>query len=149
MKRIRTNPIRRSPRRGATLIDVATGSMLLAVLLIPSIGLISESQSMHRRLANHDTVLFEAEQLIESTKVALSEPAAFDAAYASPLDVPGTIAVSDGPDLNSRVRVAADGTVPGAKLLTVIVDVWHDIDGDLRVSVGEPSQSLRTQWAWP
>jgi hypothetical protein len=149
MKRKHLNPTRRSRRHGATLIDVATGSMLLAVLLIPSIHLITQSQSMHRRLAIHDTVLFEAEQLIESTKVSLSEPTAFDAVFASPVDVSGTIPVSDGPDLNSRVRVAADATVPGARLVTVVVDVWHDLDGDLRVSAGEPSESLRTQWASP
>jgi hypothetical protein len=149
MKRIHMNPTKRWRRRGATLIDVATGSMLLAVLLIPSIHLISESHSMHARLAHHDIVLFEAEQLIESTKVSLSEPTAFDAAYASGVDVAGTITVSDGPDLNSRVRVAADPGVPGARLLTIVVDVWHDIDGDLRVSPGEPNQSLRTQWASP
>ena len=146
---IQRNNMKRSPRRGASLIDVAAGSMLLAVLLIPSIHLIGESQSSHRRLDNRDIILYEADQLVESTRVALSEPAAFAAALATPADVVGAIAVSDGPDLTSRVRVAADTSLPTARLLSIVVDVWHDVDGDSRMDADEVSQTLRTQWAEP
>lgn len=149
MKRTQLRTTRRSQRRGATLIDVATGSMLLAVLLIPSIHLIGESQSSHRRLENRDIIVFEAEQLVESMRVALSEPTAFDAAFVTPIDVFGTIAVTDGPVLTSRVRVAADGSLPTTRLLTIVVDVWHDTDGDARLGANEVSESLRTQWAAP
>jgi hypothetical protein len=140
---------RRGDRNGATLIDVATGSMLLAVLLIPSMRLISDSQSSSRRLHNRDTALFEAEQLIESTKVALAEPTAFDAALLTPIDATSTVTVSDGPDLTSRVRVAADASLPTAKLLSIVVDVWIDTDGDSRLDTSELSETLRTQWAGP
>lgn len=140
---------KRSSRRGATLIDVATGSMLLAVLLIPSVHLITESQSSQRRLAKRDIIDFEAEKLIESTKVALSDTAAFNAALASSVDVTGALTVSDGPDLTSRVRVSADTSASPAQLLTIVVDVWHDSNGNNLMDSGETGESLRTQWAAP
>ena len=140
---------RRSARNGATLIDVATGSMLLAVLLIPSMRLISDSQSSTRRLHNRDIILFEAEQLIESSKVSLAEPVVFNAAFASPTDTTGRIPVTDGPDLTRRLRVAADRTIPTARLLNITVDVWVDSNGNLRMDADELSETLRTQWAAP
>ena len=140
---------RRPARRGATLIDVAAGSMLLAVLLIPSMRLISDSQSSSRRLHNRDTVLYEAEQLIEASKMALAETAAFNAAWSSPSDTTGRISVSDGPDLTSRLRISADTTMPTARLLNITVDVWIDSNGNLRLDANELSESLRTQWASP
>lgn len=150
MKRpAKSNCVRCPARNGATLIDVATGSMLLAVLLIPSIRLISDSQSCTQRLHNRDTMLFEAERLIESTKVALSEPAVFDAAIATPTDTTSTITVSDGPRLSGRVRVTADASLSSARLLTIIADVWIDADSDSQMDADELSETLRTQWAAP
>ena len=146
---VKRNTFNGRRRRGASLIDVATGSMLLAVLLIPSIHLIGESQSSHRRLDNRDIILYEAEQLVESTRVGLSEPAAFNAALAAPIDVTGTITVSDGPDLTSRVRIARDAGLPTARLLSIVVDVWYDADGNSLMGSGELSETLRTQWAAP
>ena len=70
-------------RRGATLLDVAAGSMLLAVMLIPSAHLISQSQSCNARLAIRQTMLFEAENQLEATKIALSNALAFDLAWAT------------------------------------------------------------------
>ena len=149
MASLRFNRSNASNRRGATLVDVATGSMLLAVLLIPSIHVIGESQSCQRRLDQRDIMIYEAEQLIETTRIALSEPDTFDAAWATPVDVVRTISVSDGPDLVSRVRVAADSSLPTSPLLSIVIDVWRDLDGNRRMGNMEPSQSLRTQWAAP
>ncbi len=149
MKHQQSIHTRRSRRAGATLIDVATGSMLLAVLLIPSIHLIGESRSVHRRLVNRDTMLFEAQQLVERTKVSLSEQAAFDAAFAMPVDVRGSIPVVDGPDLTSRVRLSADSGLPTARLLSIVVDVWYDSNRDSQLDANETSETLRTQWASP
>ena len=123
--------------------------MLLAVLLIPSMRLISDSQSSSRRLHNRDTILFEAERLVESTRIALAEPTVFDSAMATPTDVTGTVSVSDGPDLTSRVRVTADASLPTARLLSIVVDVWIDTNGNSRLDTSELSETLRTQWAAP
>ena len=136
-------------RKGATLLDVATGSMLLAVLLIPSIHLIGEARSVHHRLDLHDAIVFEATELIESTRVAYSDPAAFQDVFVASLDRSQTIPISDGPDLLGRVRVEADKSLPGATLLEIIVDVWHDADSDARMGSTEARQTLRTQWASP
>lgn len=140
-------PHRLHQRQGATLIDVAVGSMLLSVLLIPSVHLVSESQSSRQRLTNRNTMLFEAEQLLEKTRVALSDAPAFAAASSRPIDQLGTIVVSDGPDIRSRLRVQADTAVPN--LVSINVDLWIDSNGDSRLSAGELSESLRTQWAAP
>ena len=94
-------------------------------------------------------MLFEAERLIESTRVAMAEPTVFDAALATPIDTTSTVTVSDGPELTSRVRVAADASLPTARLLSIVVDVWIDTDGDSRLDNSELSETLRTQWAGP
>ncbi|MFK8112667.1 MAG: hypothetical protein AB8B91_10705 [Rubripirellula sp.] len=139
----------RRSRTGATLIDVAVGSMLLSVLLIPSIHLMSESRTHNRRFADRDVLLYEAEQLLEVTKVSLSEPTAFDAAYSTTTDAVGKIPITDGSTLTSRIRVSADTSLPAARLLTITADVWIDTDANSRITAGELSQTLRTQWAAP
>lgn len=142
-------PRRPRVRQGATLLDVAVGSMLLAVLLIPSIHLVGEARSSQRRLDRRETMLFEAQELLEAAKIGLSETADFDAAYQNPVDSTGTINVSDGPDLASRLRIMADPSVAGAEIVTILVDVWDDQDGDSIRDANEPGQSLRTQWSAP
>ncbi len=151
MKRL-NHPIairRRHARDGATLIDVATGSMLLAVLLIPSIHLISEARSVGHRLDLQDAALFEATNLIESVRIAHSDPTAFQTVYSTPLDRRQIIVIPDGPDLLGRVRIEADKSLPTSPLLSIVVDVWHDADGDSQMGSTEVSQTLRTQWASP
>ena len=142
---------RRQPdRRGATLLDVAAGSMLLAVILIPSAHLIGQSQSCNARLTNRQTMLFEAENRLEATKIALASQAAFDLAWATPSDTQAPITVPDGPDLNSRTRVFADMTIPTpTRLLTIEIGVWQDVDGDNNLDADEPAETIRTQWASP
>lgn len=94
-------------------------------------------------------MMFEAERLLESTKVALSSAAAFDAAMSSTADTTQNLVITDGPDLAGRIRIAADTSVAPAQLLTIVVDVWRDTDGDGRYSSNEPGETLRTQWASP
>jgi hypothetical protein len=141
---------RKTYRSGATLLDVAAGSMLLAVILIPSAHLIGQSQSCNARLANRQTMLFEAENRLEATKIALSSPAAFNTAWATPADTRTQITIADGPDLNSRTRIYADSTIPApARLVTIEIDIWQDIDGDNNMDATEPTETIRTQWASP
>ncbi len=141
--------MKRKAKKGATLIDVAAGSMLLAVLLIPSVHLIGESRKSNHRLHRREAMLYQADQVMESTKVALGDPTAFAAALATPVDSSAAVTTSDIPDLHTRVRVAADPTVAPAQLLTIQVDLWQDQDGDAAFDRGEPIETLRTQWAAP
>jgi hypothetical protein len=140
---------KRHARAGATLLDVATGSMLLAVLLIPSVHLIGESRSSNRRLANQDILVYEAQQLLESSKVLFSESTAFSDAMTRGADVVSGRTINDGPDVITRVRANADATLPSAQLLTIQADVWIDTNRDGRMQSSEASHSLRTQWASP
>lgn len=137
------------PRRGATLLDVAIGSMLLALLLIPSVKLIGESRASRARLKIRDAVVFEAEQLVERTKISLSEPSEFDSAYNSGTDTQGDIWIGDGPRLRRRVRVGPDPTFKQERLVTIIVDVWHDENRNRVMDANEIGETLRTQWAAP
>lgn len=136
-------------RRGATLIDVAIGSMLLSVILIPAVRMVGKSQSANRRLANREIMLYEAEQVIENLKVNLSEPTNFAASLTNPIDDTRRIPISDGPDLVRRSRVSTDTTMPSARLVTIIVDVWYDIDTDGVFDAGEQGETLQTQWSAP
>ncbi len=136
-------------RVGATLIDVAIGSMLLTVLLIPAVHMVGKSQSANRRLTNRAIMLYESEQAIENLKVVLSEPLAFDSAMNTPIDDIRVIPVSDGPDLVGRRRVAADPTMPTAQLVTIVSDVWYDADKDAVFDADEQGETLHTQWSAP
>jgi hypothetical protein len=140
-------PARR--RRGTTLIDVAVGSMLLAVLLVPSVHLIGKSRASNHRLATRDAILYEADRLLESTKTTLGEPTAFNTVLATPSDITQLVPLGDVPNLASRIRVAADPSLPSVELLTILVDVWQDSNGNGSMDSDEPSESLRTQWASP
>ena len=145
------NPSRSFARRrtGATLLDVATGSMLLAVLLIPSVHLIGESRSSNRRLQARDAILFEADQLVETAKASLSDPSVFDQVYARPLDRTQAVAASDVPNLMGRIRISADGTITTQRILTINVQVWQDKNRSGSPDADEPGETLRTQWAEP
>ena len=152
----RSNPIRRAcrdcgarRRRGATLIDVAVGSMLLAVLLIPSVHMMGKSKSSNHRLTIRDALVFEADQLLENVKISLADDASFDAAVRLPTDRSAAMTISDVPHAMSRVRVSADPSVAPTPLLTLVVDVWQDADRDGNLDSGEPVETLRTQWASP
>jgi hypothetical protein len=131
------------------LIDVAVGSMLLAVLLIPSVHMMGKSKSSNHRLAIRDALVFEADQLLENVKIALADNSAFDAAVLVPTDRSTPMAISDVPHAMSRVRVSTDPSVAPSPLLTIIVAVWQDTDRDGNFDSGEPAESLRTQWASP
>ncbi len=136
-------------RTGATLIDVATGSMILAVLLIPSVHLIGKAKSSNRRVTTRDALLYAGDNSMESVKAALADPAAFAAAYGTTTDRVQSILVADVPDCASRLRIAADGSVAPAQLLTIVVDVWQDLNRNGLIDADEPSETLRTQQASP
>ena len=136
-------------RRGATLIDVAVGSMLLTVLLIPAIHMIGKSQSSQRRLVNREIMVYQADQMLENVKVQLADPTAFDAAMLTPIDTTRLISIPDGPDLNSRLRVAADTSIAGARLVTIVADVWYDENVNAVFDSVEQGESLQTQWGSP
>jgi hypothetical protein len=142
-------PHRCLQRRGATLLDVALGSMLLSLLLIPAVKLIGESRSSRARLQLRDTILFEAENLVERTKISHSESSVFDAAYRSGSDTQAILRPANSPPLRQRVRVSADQTIKNEPLVEILVDVWQDVNGNRRMDAEEPAESLRTQWSAP
>lgn len=139
-------------RRGATLIDVAAGSMLLAIILIPSARLLRENESMHRSMQARETMLFEAEQLIEQARIDTAETGAFQSALnrSRPMLRDVKLDSSDGPELRGQVTTFRDPTVgTSVPLLTIDCTVWQDKNNNGRLDVGEPAESLRTQRAQP
>ncbi|KAA1259998.1 hypothetical protein LF1_25360 [Rubripirellula obstinata] len=136
-------------RRGATMIDVIAGSMIMSALLIPSAHLINESRSNTHRLNVRQSLLDDAEQVIEATKIGLSEPIAFSKAYSGGIDTVNKHTTAYGPFSVARTRVTPDKSILPAELVTIVVDVWHDDDSDGRLDTGEASATLRTQFAAP
>jgi hypothetical protein len=143
------NRLLRRNRRAATLMDVVAGSMIMSTLLIPAAHLINESRSNTHRLKVRQSLLDDAEQVIEATKISLSEPLAFGTAFGSGIDTVNKHATAYGAFSIVRTRVEADTSVLPAQLLTIVVDAWHDDDGDARLDAGEASATLRTQFAAP
>ncbi|GAA5505334.1 hypothetical protein [Novipirellula caenicola] len=150
MMRIERKP-QAKPRRGATLLDVATGSMLLSVLLIPSLHLLTRSQKMHRRLKLHESMLFEADQLLRQRKILLSDQVAFAKAWARPMSTAerSTIVTEDGQQLAASVLVQRDSTSKSSKLLTIATQVWQDRNRNGRVDEDEPVEQLQSHWGEP
>lgn len=135
-------------RIGGTLIDVAVGSMLLSLLLIPSMQLISKSQMINLRLDDREAMLFEAEQVLEMTKIRLSDPATFGETYNRPIDDVSRRSVNGTSQYLVRLQVYPDRSL-ASELLTIEVSLWRDTDRDGRLDATETSESLRTQWASP
>ncbi|TWU55799.1 hypothetical protein [Rubripirellula reticaptiva] len=136
-------------RRGASLIDVAIGSMLLSLLLIPSVRWIGQSQTINQRVEDRDAMLFEAEQLIETLTVKMSEPSAFDDAFNRPMDSVTKVQTPGGKIYLARYQVGPDKTLPSSKLLTLTVTVWRDTDSDGNLDTNEVTETLQTQVAAP
>ncbi len=140
---------RRSQRVAATLIDVAIGSMMLSLLLIPSVRWIGHSQTLNQRVEDRDAMLFEAERLIESLVVKMSEPAAFADAYDRPSDTVIKTISPGGKLFLARYQVAPDLTIPSAKLMSISVTLWRDSDRDGSLDADELTETLQTQLAGP
>ena len=121
----------------------------MSVLLIPSIHLVSQSKQNHRRLQLREAMLFEADQLIEQSKIALADPTYFGKAMASPsgLIESHKIDIGDGPVCLGQITLLRDRSLPLSALLSVEVVVWHDRNGNERVDAGEPNEHVRTQVA--
>lgn len=140
-------------RRGSTLIEVAIGSMMMALLIVPAMRAMNDSDRLRRRHESHDVMLFTAEEKLEQEKVALSSSAYFANAVASSsgIDRIERIDVPNGADLICRTRIVADnsvGNVP-AQLVTITVDVWNDANGDRLLNTTESHETIQTQWASP
>ncbi|TWU34930.1 hypothetical protein [Novipirellula artificiosorum] len=138
-------------RPGTTLLDVAIGSMMLSVILIPSLHLMSRSQKNNRRLKLHQTLLFEADQLVEQTKIALSDSNEFDRVWRSPFanETLTKIDLGDGPVVLGSVRIQRNSDVISNGLVDIDATVWFDANSNGRVDSGEPVEQARTQWAAP
>ncbi|MEM9585636.1 MAG: hypothetical protein AAGA03_00020 [Planctomycetota bacterium] len=130
-------------------MDVALGSMLLALLLVPATRVLRESRTLAHRLDVRESLLFQAERTIEATKVTLSEPAAFASALSGAVTIqpnPG----AEYPGVQSQITLTVDRSVPGStNLITINVQTWQDVDGDNRIDQDEPVEQLRTQWGPP
>ncbi len=140
-------------RRGSTLIEVAIGSMIMAMLIVPAMHAMNDSDGLRRRHESHDMMLFTAEEKLEQEKVALSSTAYFATAVAtlSGIDRLEKIVVPNGADLLCRTRILEDksvGTAP-AHLVTITVDVWKDANGDKILNATESYETMQTQWASP
>lgn len=148
--RLKFNRFRRANhRRGATLIDVAIGSMLLSLLLIPVVKMMGQSQTLTARLNDRDAMLFEAEQLVETLKLNLSESSQFDLAHSRGIDQVSRVATSSGKTFITRSQAYADTTLTSSPLISIDVTVWIDANRNGAVDAVETSEMLRTQMARP
>ncbi len=142
----------RKTRLGMSLLDVAIGSFLLAMILIPSARLLRHHDRLQRNRQWQETILFETEQLIERAKIDTADPARFAAARNRARPTVQTVKLhpGDGPPLVGRLTLSADTTVaPSVPLLTIDCTVWHDRNGNGRPDSDEPSETLRTQRSQP
>lgn len=136
-------------RRGTTLMDVIAGSVIMSSLLIPSAHLINQSRANAHRLDARQALLSDAEEVIEATKISLSEPAVFSAAHTGGIDTVNKHETTFGSFSVVRTRIDADRSVLPARLVTIMVEAWYDDDLDGQLDASETSATLRTQFAAP
>lgn len=130
-------------RRGATLVDVAAGAAVLSLVLLPGLRLIGDASSLSRRVIQQDALLFEANRVLEDTKIRLCDPAFFDGLHPVQ-DV--AVTGSEFPNLRARSTITSSGIVD---LLTIEVLAYQDANRNGRFDSGESSEQLRTQWCRP
>jgi hypothetical protein len=130
-------------------MDVIAGSIIMSSLLIPSAHLINQSRASAHRLDVRQALLSDAEEVIETAKISLSEPAAFSAAHASGIDTVNKHETTFGSFSVVRTQITADRSVLPARLVTIMVEAWYDDDRDGRLDATETSAALRTQFAAP
>lgn len=136
-------------RRGTTLLEVAIGSAMMALLIVPGLHLLSESESLQRRHRIRARLLFLAEEAMEQQKILLTQTSYFQTAWARGVDEVTPINSPGVPDLLARNRISADASVgiAPARLVTVTVEVWQDVNRNRRLDQGELSEVTQTQWA--
>ncbi|MFG0266640.1 MAG: hypothetical protein ACF8AM_16060 [Rhodopirellula sp. JB055] len=133
----------KSVRCGATLIDVAVGAALLSLVLIPALNLMGQSSQLIQRMDRQDQLLFEAERLVEQTKIDLCDPIQFASMRGT---LTAAVVGDETKSMRSEVSVT-DSLVPN--LVTINVTVWEDENNNGSLDPGELSQALRTQWSQP
>ncbi|WP_144057611.1 hypothetical protein [Novipirellula maiorica] len=106
---------------------------------------------MHRRLKLHESMLFEADQLLQQRKILLSDTVSFNKAWARPMSSPEpTKIVTDGGlKLAASVLVQRDTRIKSSKLLAITAQVWLDRNRNGRVDTDEPTEQLQSQWGVP
>ncbi|MCC9658068.1 hypothetical protein LOC70_19870 [Rhodopirellula sp. JC737] len=129
--------------RGATLIDVAVGAGLLSLVLIPALSLMGQSSKLLQRLEIQDQLLFEAEKLIEQTKIDLCDPAVFASRRGT---FEAQVVGNETDSLRSRLTIENSIT---SNLVTIEVTVWEDANNSRSLNANELSETLRTQWSQP
>ena len=144
---IRKSTQQKRGRQGATLMDVIAGSMLMSTLLIPSSRLMNESRANTHRLNVRQSLIDDAKQVMEQTRIDLSRTSFFDDAYAGRLDSKPTTPFNSFSVV--QVHFEADKDFSPNELLTIVVDAWHDDDTDGQLDAGESVATLRTQFAAP
>jgi len=143
---------KRQKRIAATLIDVAVGSMLMSLLIIPTLHLTVEAQTRNFRLQIREVLLHQANRLMENCKSDLSDKHAFDKAFGSTFatTMKDEMVWKQHESIVSMTTITPDRSVGnGVQLLNIVSTAWHDLNQNGRVDTGEPSEALRTQWASP
>ncbi|MEM8911115.1 MAG: hypothetical protein AAGC97_05050 [Planctomycetota bacterium] len=136
----------RRARAGSTLIDVAVGTAMLSLLMIPTVGMMGRSSRLARQLAIEEALLFDADQILEQHKVLLCDPAVFSGS-----SIQTNSDMADSWVTNGRYALLSehDSSIPMNRLRTITVTAWQDSNRNGQVDAIEPQQTLRTQWCQP
>lgn len=131
------------PRRAASLLEVAIASMMMAMLLVPSIKLVAQSDAMHRRLTDRDELLLHARSVADEFRFEVRDPVQFDRRQNRTLAVRNV----DSDTLERvRARITTSSDLSG-QLMRVNIQTWSERGGNRRPDPGEPSVTLDTQIA--
>lgn len=120
-------------RRGTSLLEVVSASILIGVIMVPSLDLLRQTQDANEQLEiNHAMTTLGVSTLEEQLAAASRD---FRAAT-----INGDFRRHRLADVKFRARRSeslADGGMPG-RLISVVVTIWHDRDDDGRRDADEP-----------
>ena len=127
---------------GHTLLELVAASVLLAVALVPALGLIRDSVEVSRQMDTRNLLTTFCVSKLEQ-HLALTS-AAWDTTT-----VTGTLAAEGYANLRFRVDrsdAALDGGIPD-RLMAITVTVWDDADGNAALDSGERSTTFGSKTA--
>ena len=129
-----------SPRRGATLFEVAIGLILISALLIPTAHVMTSASNHARRTATIEELTFLAEDALQQAKIRPMNPT---------VGRTQTRTENATSDLLPRVRVRYEFTRPTTNLLDVSVTTWNEVNRNRRPDIERPQITLRTRLVNP
>jgi type II secretory pathway pseudopilin PulG len=141
-------PAKDRRRRGATLVEVAIATMMLAVLIVPAVKLVGQSRDLQRRVTDENELVWQAENLLDRYRIEMKRSSQFNTYYSTGLNRVDDLQSLHLASVKGRVQIARDRSTTG-RLVTLSVETWSDANRNGRRDGDERFVALRSAVSAP